>query len=307
RVLGPARAVRGERSNPIASGLVREIARADVVHCHQTHVLASSLAALAGRLLRRRVFTTDLGGGGWDVSAYVSTDRWFHGHLHLSRYSRRVAGHDGWPRAHVISGGVDTDRFRPCEPRPDGAGACGRGEAVLFAGRILPHKGLDDLVDALPPDLPLEIAGPAPDAGYLAQLRARAAGRRVRFLGVLPDEALVAAYRRALCVVLPSVHRDREGRDTRVPELLGQVLLESLACGTPVIATAVASLPEIVDDGVTGFLVPPNDPAALRDRLERYRADRALVERMGAAGRAAMLERFRWDDVVERCLEIYRR
>ena len=54
------------------------------------------------------MFVTDLGGGGFDVSAYVSTDRWFHGHLHISEYSRKVAGHERNPRARVILGGVDT-------------------------------------------------------------------------------------------------------------------------------------------------------------------------------------------------------
>jgi glycosyltransferase involved in cell wall biosynthesis len=298
RTLGPARYVRGQRSNPIALGLFREIARADVVHCHQTHVAASSLAAIVCRVAGRRVFTTDLGGGGWDVSAYVSTDRWFHGHLHLSAYSRRVAGHDGWARAHVVWAGVDAEKFAPAP------GA--RGDGALFVGRILPHKGLDDLIEALPADMSLEIVGPAPDTAYLEGLRRLASGKRICFLGSCTDDELVAAYRRALCVVLPSVYRDRRGRETRVPELLGQVLLEAMACGTPVVATEVASLPEIVEDGVTGFLVPPNDPQALRDRLERYRRDRCLAERMGAAGRRLVLDRFRWEDVVDRCLAIYR-
>src|SRR5215217_4465925 len=62
---------------------------------------------------------------------------------------------------------------------------------------------------------------------------------------------------------LPSVYRDREGGETPVPELLGQTLLEGMACGTPAVCTRVASLPEVVDDGVTGIIVPPNDPVAL--------------------------------------------
>ena len=65
------------------------------------------------RLRGRRVFCTDLGGGGWDISAYVSTDRWFDGHLHISQYSRHVFGHDGLASARVIYGGVDAARFSP--------------------------------------------------------------------------------------------------------------------------------------------------------------------------------------------------
>ena len=105
--------VAGQRANPFSLRVLREIARADVVHCHQQHILMSSTAAIAARALGRRVFCSDLGGGGWDVSAYVSTDRWFHGHLHISAYSRDVAGHQGRPDAWVIHGGVDTDRFSP--------------------------------------------------------------------------------------------------------------------------------------------------------------------------------------------------
>src|SRR5262245_66302721 len=82
-VLGPAWHVRGQRSNPVHPGLVREIARADVVHCHQQHIVASSLAAAVCRSSRRKVFVSDLGGGGWDISGYISTDRWYHGHLHI--------------------------------------------------------------------------------------------------------------------------------------------------------------------------------------------------------------------------------
>src|SRR5271169_3892949 len=76
--------------------------QADVIHCHQQHILASSMASLACRLTGRKVFVSDLGGGGWDVSAYISTDRWYHGHLHISEYSRSVFGHAQQPWAHVI-------------------------------------------------------------------------------------------------------------------------------------------------------------------------------------------------------------
>jgi hypothetical protein len=73
--------VRGQRANPISLSIFSELLKAGVVHCHQQHMLASSFAAAFCRLTRRRVFVTDLGGGGFDVSAYVSTDSWYHGHL----------------------------------------------------------------------------------------------------------------------------------------------------------------------------------------------------------------------------------
>jgi glycosyltransferase involved in cell wall biosynthesis len=299
RTLGDAWLVGGQHANPFSLRVFGEIARADVVHCHQQHVLMSSTAAIMARSLGRRVFCSDLGGGGWDVSAYVSTDGWFHGHLHISDYSREIAGHqerrDGW----VIHGGVDHERFSPGPAQP-------RAGHALFVGRILPHKGLDDLVDAGDSATALTIAGPAPAPAYLQQLEQRAAGRPITFVQGLTDADLVAEYRRASCVVLPSVYRDREGRETLVPELLGQTLLEAMACGAPVVCTRVASLPEVVEDGVSGIIVPPNDPPALGSAIRWLRDHPVEAGRMGTAGRARVLERFTWDRVVRQCLAIYR-
>ena len=298
RVLGPAHYVRGQRSNPIARGFVSAVLAADVIHCHQQHVLASSLAALVGRLAGKRVCATDLGGGGWDVSGYVSTDRWYHAHLHISEYSRQVAGHADWARAHVIYGGVDVDTFFPSLDSR-------REQTVCFVGRVLPHKGLADLIDAVGADFRLEIVGPEPDPAYSALLRSRAAGKLVTFRGEIDDRALVEAYRSAMCVVLSSVYRNELGGSTRIPELLGQSLLEAMACATPVVCTNVASMPEIVVDGITGFVVPPNDPQAIRDKLLWFRDHPEEAGRMGAAGRARVLEQFSWDQVVSRCLRAY--
>jgi glycosyltransferase involved in cell wall biosynthesis len=297
RVLGPAHYVRGQRANPVSLQLFGALRPATIVHCHQQHVLASSLAALYGRLTGRPVFVTDLGGGGWDVSGYVSTDDWYDGHLHISEYSRRVFGHERDRRARVILGGVDTDLFAPGADAPKGG--------VLFVGRLLPHKGVDYLIHALPPDMSLTIMGPAPDARYLADLARLAAGKQVTFRHDANDAALLEAYRRALCVVLPSVYRTRYGQQTNVPELLGQTLLEAMACGAVTVATNVASLPEVVDDGVTGFLVPPNDPAPLGARLAWLRDHPEEARRMGQAGRRRVLERFTWDAVVRRCFAAY--
>jgi glycosyltransferase involved in cell wall biosynthesis len=298
RILGPAHYVRGQRGNPIARSLPSALREADVVHCHQQHVVASSSAAALGRLRRRPVFVTDLGGGGWDVSSYLSTDRWYAGHLHISAYSRRVAGHAARSWARVILGGVDTERFSP-------GPAVARGDAVLFVGRLLPHKGVDDLLKAMPEGLPLEVIGPAPDARYLHDLEQLARGMPVRFRHDCDDEAVVRAYRAARCAVLPSVYRTMYGDRTAVPELLGQTLLEAMACGTPVIGTDVASIPEVVEDGVTGFLVPPNDPVRLGERIAWLAEHPVEARAMGEAGRRRVLALFTWDRVVARCLDAY--
>ncbi|HET6982876.1 MAG TPA: glycosyltransferase family 4 protein [Myxococcaceae bacterium] len=299
RILGEPWYVRGHRFNPVSARVLPEILRAEVVHCHQQHVLVSSLAALAGRLTGRRVFVTDLGGGGWDFSAYVKTDRWFHAHLHISQYSRSVYGQTDQHWSRVIFTGVDNDRFSP-DP-----GVAKTGGA-LFVGRLLPHKGVDRLIEALPPSVSLDLAGPSVDAKYMGLLHELAVGKRVNFLGHLQDVELVAAYRRSRCVVLPSLYRDRYGNETRVPELMGQTLLEGMACGIPAICTDVASMPEAVVDGVTGFVVPPEDLGAMRNALLTLCNDHARAEAMGTAARARMLEHFQWASVVKRCLAAYR-
>ncbi len=297
-VLGPASYVRGQRANPIAASLLSEIRKADVIHCHQQHILASSIASAACRLTGRKVFVSDLGGGGWDVSAYVSTDRWYHGHLHISEYSRNVFGHAGKPWAHVIYGGVDTVKFSPSEQvEKDGT--------VLYVGRLLPHKGIDDLVKAVPPDMALEIIGRPTDDRYFQDLRALTEGKRVTFRTKCSDDEIIEAYRRASCVVLPSVYETMYGEKSKVPELLGQTLLEGMACGTAAICTAVASMPEVVEDQVTGFVVPPNRPDALREKLLWMREHPAEASAMGKAARRHVLEKFTWPAVVRRCLDIY--
>src|SRR5262249_51707279 len=159
----------------------------DVVHCHQQHVLLSSLSALTGRLTGRPVFVTDLGGGGWDLSSYVSTDRWFRGHLHISQYSRRVFGHEGQPWAHVILTGVDTEKFSPDPAVPRTGGA-------LFVGRLLAHKGVDRVIEALPNDLPLDVVGHPYDPKYFSLLQQLAADKQVRFHTALDDTQLVDMY-----------------------------------------------------------------------------------------------------------------
>jgi glycosyltransferase involved in cell wall biosynthesis len=298
KVIGRPFYVRGQRQNPIALRLFSELRKADVVHCHQQHILASSLSALYCHLTRRRVYVTDLGGGGWDFSSYISTDQWYNSHLHISNYSRQVYGHSDKTFAHVIYGGTDIARFSPGEP-----GA--RHRTVLYVGRILPHKGINYLVEAMAPGVLLRLIGREADDRFLADLRQLAEGKRVTFEHNCGDAELVTAYRQAACAVLPSVYRTMYGAESIVPELLGQTLLEAMACATPVICTAVASMPEIVEDGVTGLIVPPNDPAALRQRINWIIEHPEEAASMGAAGRRKVLAEFTWPAVVRRCLEIY--
>ena len=300
RVTRAAWHVRGQRANPIGAAILPEVLASDVVHCHQQHILASSVAAALCNIAGRKAFITDLGGGGWDISAYLSTDRWYRAHLHISEYSRKVFHQEGQRWSYVILGGVDTGKFSP-DP------AILRDGTVLYVGRLLPHKGVDILIRALPDDMRLMVVGQPMHNDYFAELQRLAAGKNVSFHHDYSDADLVRSYRSALCVVLPSVYRDMYGEVSDVPELLGQTLLEGMACATPAICSDVASMPEIVEDGRSGFIVPPNDAETLREKLLWLRNHPDHARQMGQAARERILQKFTWPAVVQRCLEIYRR
>jgi glycosyltransferase involved in cell wall biosynthesis len=300
QVIGKARYIKAQRSNPIAiRPLLSLLRNADVVHCHQQYVTSSSLAALFCRLTGRRVFVSELGGGGWDISSYISTDSWYHGHLHISQYSRKMFKQEHARNAHVIFGGVDLRKFSPDQSVP-------KSKTVLFVGRLLPHKGINYLIEALPRDMCLEMIGQPYDGKFFAELQRLSAGKNVVFRHDCTDDQLVNAYRRSLCVVLPSVYKNLYGGTTNVPELLGQTLLEGMACGIPAICSDVASMPEIVEDGVSGFVVPPNDPKSLREKLVWLRDNPESAAQMGRRGSQRVTERFNWSAVVQSCLKIYK-
>lgn len=298
QVLGPATAIRGHAFNRFHISLWNAIRGFDVVHCHQPCTFASEFASWAGWLRRQRVFATDLGGGGWGANSYFNTKKWFRKHLHISQYSRCVAGQEEWDRASVIYGGVDTELF---VPQPSIA----KEPLVVFAGRLMPHKGVDYLVQALPPGLRLELIGRPYNESFLAVLKKHAEGKNVTFRHDCDDHDLILAYQRALCVVLPSVYRDCFGNESKVPELLGQTLMEGMACGTAAICSNVASMPEVVVNEVTGFVVPPNDTESLGQRLIQLRDNRELAKSLGEAGRKRILEHFTWRTVVNSCLRAY--
>jgi glycosyltransferase involved in cell wall biosynthesis len=114
-------------------------------------------------------------------------------------------------------------------------------------------------------------------------------------VGFVPHEELGAYYERAAVVVVPS---RREG--------YGMAAREAMAHGRPVVATAVGGLVDAVEDGVTGLLVPPGDPRALRAALERLLADPALRQRMGAAARERARAAFGRDAQADALLAAYR-
>ncbi|HSF44329.1 MAG TPA: glycosyltransferase family 4 protein [Thermoanaerobaculia bacterium] len=285
-----------DRMTPFSAGLFRELAGADVIHCHQYFTLPTFLAALSGRLRGSRVFVSDLGGGGWTPGYHVDQSRFLAAHLPISSYAARtLPGRNRTFR--VIHGGVDPARY-PLRPEllHDGS--------AVFLGRVLPHKGIHVLIEGLPPGVTLHVIGPAPDLPYLDRLRAMAAGKDVRFHGALPDPEVIALLSRALALVHPTPVDERGSAG--VNELFGLALVEAMACGCPVVASDAASLPEIVTHGRDGLLVPPNRPEAIREAILSLRDDPALWRRLAAAARRTVEERFTWDRVADRCLAAYR-
>ena len=280
---------------PFAPGLFRELKLADVIHCHQYFVLPTFLAVVAGRLRGSRVFVSDLGGGGWTPGYQIDQSRWIAAHLPISEYAARDL--PGRNRRHrVIYGGVDLARH-PMRPEPAHDGS------VVFLGRVLPHKGIHFLIEGLPPEVPLHVVGPAPDAGYLDRLRGLAEGKDVRFHGPLSDPEVVERLGRAMALVHPTPVDERGSAGAH--ELFGLALVEAMARGCPVIASDAASLPEIVAPEVNGLLVPPNRPEAIGEAVLRLRREPDLWARLARGARRTVEERFTWDRVVDRCLAAY--
>lgn len=299
------------RFDPFTLALASELRSVDVIHVHQPETLMATGALLLAKTLRKPIFSTHLGGAGLGLHRLTNVDGLFDGHLHLSDFSRKHFGHASMTSARTVLSGVDIDFFTP-------SGSASERTDVVFIGRLLPHKGINYLIEAIDPDIPLAIVGRRwRHAAKFDQLLAQLAdGKQVRFIEgreFAPDEwapdgdneNIRTACRKALCVVLPSVHETVFGEHYAIPELLGIVLLEGMACGAPAIVTDVCSLPEVVEDGVTGFVVPPNDAGALRNKIRWLRDHPIEAARMGVAARQRVLDLFTWNRVVDRCLEAY--
>jgi spore coat protein SA len=241
----------------------------------------------------------------------------------------RTAFPDFADRVETLYNGVDPTRFVPHEeyrvrssrPWPH----------IVFVGRITPEKGLHVAIEAMReviaafPSARLEIIGPdAPQAPlhlialreptvdprgafqpfyvgrYLDRLRDQAAEHvpgHVDFtVGFLPHDDVIARCADADLLVNPSL-----------AETFGMPLIEAMALRLPVVASDVGGVPEIVRNGVTGLLVPRNDPHALARALIAVLSDAARAQQMGMAGREVVLERFTWEHITERYRQLLAR
>jgi glycosyltransferase involved in cell wall biosynthesis len=300
RTLRAATWVGGHPARPLAPGLLTALSGAQVIHTHHMRSLPSRISALVGRAHHATVAVTDHGLRGDNWGGLLP--RLFDLFLTVSAYSARELRSPA-VRTRVIYGGADPVRYTP-DSRVERRG-------VLFVGRLTPHKGVDRLLQAVSAETPVRIVGSTghdprpPEREYPGLLRHLARGREVEFLGAVSDAELSRVYKAAQVLALPSVERTCYGRTVRVSELLGLAVLEAMSSGTPVVASRTGGVDEIVRDGETGFLVPPGDVSALRERLDQVLRDPVLAGRLGANARQDVLERFTWERVAERCLAAY--
>lgn len=216
----------------------------------------------------------------------------------------------------IIPPGVDLSRFYPIPPDEAkefiGVPPCER--MLLFVGRIEPLKGLDTLIEAISlmrergelEKLPfcLSIIGGDPEGGteYFDQEMARLQDLRdkygleelVTFLGKRSQDTLPYYYSAAEAVVVPSQY-----------ESFGMVALESMACGTPVVASQVGGLAYLVQDGITGYTVPASEPGALAERLTALLRDDGLRHHLGMRA-AEFAQQYGWNIIAGQIINLYR-
>jgi alpha-maltose-1-phosphate synthase len=225
-------------------------------------------------------------------------------------------------RVVVIHNGIDADEYRP-DPSTDALerhGVDPDGSYIAFVGRITRQKGISHLLDAaldIDPTVQVVLCAGAPDTDDIArevaakvELVRNSRGNIVWIEAMLPKREIIQLLTHASVFCCPSVY-----------EPLGIVNLEAMACETAVVATATGGIPEVVVDGVTGYLVPfhPGDPTTreaadpagfARDMAERINAlalDPATARRFGAAGRTRAVDEFSWSRIAAETLRLYER
>ena len=188
-------------------------------------------------------------------------------------------------RRKFVEGGLPPDRIavKPNCVNPDPGPGDGRGGYAVFAGRLSPEKGIDTLLAAWPRlarPVPLKIVGDGPLADRV--MEAAAANPNVEYLGRLPLPELLDVIGGAACLVMPSVWY----------ETFGRTIIEAYAKGTPVIASRLGAMAELVDEGRTGLLFNAGDAADLAATVGRLLADPAALEKMRSAARREFEDKY---------------
>ncbi len=261
----------------------RWLADFDVIHIHQGLTFFGCMSTVMGRSLGKTVIITDLGGG--DNTLMLD-----HGGLGLADGLVSISNFAGTmtrsyfkgPHTALI-GPVDTELFAPPPQRQP-------SREVLSVGRLMPHKGADRIIDALPPGLSLRLVGRPYHPEYFALLQKRAQGKDVTFVTDAGDMELRQCYQNAGLYVHASTFIDVYGKRTAKPELMGLTTLEALASGLPVAVANTASLPELAPD--PRFSRVFDDAAGLRAVLEDFAAGRWPAGNAGALARQHAVDRY---------------
>ncbi len=298
------------------------VTAADVVHSHTWYAnLAGHLASLlygtphvvtAHSLEPRRPWKAEQLGGGYAVSSWAERVAYESAAAVIAvSHGMRADVLDVYPevdpeRVHVVHNGIDTDAYAP-DPATDVLDRYGVDPArpyVVFVGRITRQKGVEHLLRAahdFDPVAQLVLCAGAPDTPELAaEVTREVAALQAERQGVvwveemLPRRDVVQLLTHATAFVCPSVY-----------EPLGIVNLEAMACETAVVASAVGGIPEVVDDGHTGLLVPPADPETLAAAVNALVAEPGRAQLLGRAGRHRAVAEFGWDVAAHRTVEVY--
>lgn len=207
------------------------------------------------------------------VDAYVSPSRFLAGVMER-------AGIDP-SRLHVVPHFVRADET--VQAAASEAELAGAVPGVVFAGRLSHEKGVDTLIEAaaLAPEVPVHIAGDGPERAALTRLAEARGATNVVFHGRLAKPDLERVVAGCVATVVPS----------RWYENQPMTILESYAAAVPAVVTSLGGSPELVDDGLDGLVVPPDDPSALAAAVSRLAADPEAARAMGRTGQARLLER----------------
>ena len=197
-------------------------------------------------------------------------------------------------KMHRVYNGIDLDRFQ----RADFSAA---PSAIVSIGRLIEKKGFHDLIEACRLlrergiEFRCEIIGEGPlEAALRDQIASVGLTSVVALTGPLPQGEVIERLARSALFVLPCVAEAGGGMDN-----LPTVVMEAMAAGLPVVSTAVGGVPEMVQNGVTGFLVPEHQPSPLADALSRLLVEPALASSLGETGRQRASERFAIDKSVQ--------
>jgi glycosyltransferase involved in cell wall biosynthesis len=265
------RVLRNENPSPnlmegLSGQLWREVAGFDVLHVHQALAVFGAQGCILGRALGKTVIATDLGGGAHPAMTMGAGLQLADGVVSISRYAHSLIAADFAGPAAILLGPVDTAAFAPPERRYDGP------PRAICVSRILPHKGIDRVIRALPDGLELRVVGQAYDTAYRERLAQLAAGKPVTFIHDADDARVRALLHEATVFVQASTFRAEDGTAFARPELLGLAPLEALASGLPAIVSAIGPFPELAADPAYFGLFA--DDAALARRLQDVAAGR---------------------------------